>query len=354
MIVLTTVYQQTRYALRIDYYGFVSQNIINIDLQGKPYQLVAPEMARHPEVAGYSAVSHNMGTWQDSSDDVRVAESDEPAGIRNYIVDTRFLDNMGLTLIAGANFKAENAAANDRLVIVNQRFLERFKLGSPPEAVGRTLILGKSKTVQIVGVVKDFIFKPLTYNLEPMFLEHDPAEWRILNLKIHGKDVAGVLAHCEKVWKAIDPVHPLSYKFYDEVLRETYDLLQDMILMIGFLAVLVFVISLLGLLGIATFTAETKIKEVGIRKVLGADVRDVVILLSRHYMIMLLVAAAIAIPLSILISRQLLQQFAYRIAIGPGVILPAVVTMFLAGALTVGWQAFRAALSNPVNALRYE
>ncbi len=354
MIVLTTIYKQTSYALRIDYYGFAGQNIINIDLQGKPYQIVAQELAKHPEVAGYSAVSHNMGTWADRAEDVRLAESDEPAGIRNYIVDARFLDNMGLTLVAGANFKEENASTNDHLIIVNQRFVERFKLGTPHEAVGRTLILGKSKTVQIAGVAKDFLFKPLTYNLEPMFLEHDPAQWRILNLKIHGKDVAGVLAHCEKVWKAIDPVHPLSYKFYDDVLRETYDSFQDMILMIGFLAVLVFVISLLGLLGIATFTAETKIKEVGIRKVLGAGVHDLVILLSRHYMMMLLVAAAIAIPLSILISSKLLQTFAYRIELGPGVILPAVVAMFLAGALTVGWQAFRAALSNPVNALRYE
>lgn len=354
MIVLTTMYQQTRYALRIDYYGFAWQNIINIDLQGKPYQLVASEMARHPEVAGYSAVSHNMGTWEDSSEDIRLTESDEPLGIRNYSVDARFLDNMGLRLVAGANFKEENAAANDRLVIVNERFVERFKLGTPHEAVGRTLILGKSKEVQITGVTKDFLFKPLTYSLEPMFLEHNPEQWRLLNLKIHGNDVAGVVAHCEKAWKAIDPVHPLSFKFYDDVLRETYETFQDMILMIGFLSVLVFTISLLGLLGIATFTAETKIKEVGIRKVLGACVRDLVILLSRHYMIMLLVAAAIAIPLSILISSKLLQTFAYRIELGPGVILPAVVAMFLAGALAVGWQALRAALSNPVNALRYE
>ncbi len=354
MIVLTTVYQQTRYALRIDYYGFAWQNIINIDLQGKPYQIVAQEMARHPEVAGYSAVSHNMGTWEDSAEDVRVGESDEPTGIRNYSVDVRFLDNMGLSLIAGANFREENAATNDRLVIVNERFVERFKLGTPHEAVGRTLILGKSKKVQIAGVLKDFLFKPLTYSLEPMFLEHDPEQWRLLNLKVHGNDVAGVVAHCEKVWKAIDPVHPLSFKFYDDILRQTYEIFQDMILMVGFLSLLVFAISLLGLLGIATFTAETKIKEVGIRKVLGAGVHDLVILLSRHYMVMLLVAAAVAIPISILISSKLLQTFAYRIELGLGVILPAVVAMFFAGALAVGWQAYRAALANPVESLRYE
>jgi putative ABC transport system permease protein len=77
----------------------------------------------------------------------------------------------------------------------------------------------KSKEVQIAGVMKDFLFKPLNYELEPMFLEHTPEQWRLLNLKIHGNDVAGVLAHFEKAWKAIDPVHPLRFEFYDDILR---------------------------------------------------------------------------------------------------------------------------------------
>jgi putative ABC transport system permease protein len=354
MIVLTTIYQQTRYALRIDYYGFTWQNLIALDLQGKSHQIVAQEMARHPGVAGYSAVSHNMGTWEDSSVDVRLNAQEEAIGIRDYSIDARFLDNMNLTLVAGRNFAEETPASNERLVIVNERFVERFKLGTAHEAVGRTLILGESKEVQIAGVVKDFIFKPLTYSLEPMLLQHEPASWRILYLKTHGKDAAGVLAHCEKVWKTIDPVHALSFRFYDEILRETYKLFEDMILMIGFLALLVFTISVLGLLGIATFTAETKIKEVGIRKVLGASVRSLIVLLSRHYMILLLIAAVLAVPISILISSKLLETFAYRIALGPGLILPGVSAMFFAGALAVGWQALRAASSNPVEALRYE
>jgi putative ABC transport system permease protein len=354
MIVLTTVYRQTSYALRIDYYGFDWQNTINVDLQGNPYQIVSQEMRRIPGVVGYSAVSHNMGTWEDSSADIRQKEDSEPIGIRNYSVDEHFLDNMGLMLVAGTNFKEENGAANNHLILVNERFLEKFKLGTPYEAVGHTLILGKSKEVQISGVLKDFLFKPLTYSLESMFLEYDPAAWRVLNLKIYSNDISGLLAHCEKTWKTIDPVHPFRFEFYEDTLRQTYETFQDSVLMIGFLSLLVFTISSLGLLGIATFTAETKIREVGIRKVLGASVYDLVIFQSRHYIMMLMVATAIAIPISILISNKILQNFAYRIGIGVSILMPPVVVMFLAVALTVGWQAMRAALRNPVVALRIE
>jgi putative ABC transport system permease protein len=354
MIVLTTVYRQTSYALRIDYYGFNWQNTINIDLQGNSFQTVSQEMSRIPGVVGYSAASHNMGTWEDSSEDIRLTEDSEPIGVRNYSVDEHFLDNMELMLVAGNNFKEENASTNNRLIIVNERFLEKFKLGKPVEAVGRMLILGKSKEVQISGILKDFLFKPLTYSLEPLFLEYDPATWNVLNLKIYGNDIAGVLANCEKTWKTLDPVHPFRFEFYEDTLRQTYETFQDSVLMIGFLSLLVFTISSLGLLGIATFTAETKIREVGIRKVLGASVYDLVIFQSRHYIMMLMVAAAIAIPISIFISNKILQNFAYRIGIGLAVILPPIVVMFFAIALTVGWQAVRAALRNPVIALRIE
>ncbi len=351
VIVLTVMYKQVDYALRLDY-GFAWQNVINVDLQGRPYQVVATAMARHSGVTNYSASSHNMGTWEDSSIDIRKTESEEPITVRDYSVDARFIENFGLTLAAGNNFKAE--ATYQASVLVNQKFLERFRLGAPQEAIGQTLIIGDSERVQIAGVVQNFIFKPLVYELQPLLLRHDPESWRVLNLKINGPDAASVIAHCTNEWKALDSAHPLQYKFYEEVLQDVYKMFRDIIFMVGFLSLLAFTISMLGLLGIATFTAETKIKEVGVRKVLGADVSQLVLLLSRHYMILLGVAALIAVPFSLWLANLLLQQFAFRITLGPSVILPGLLVVFMTGAITVGWQALRAALTNPVQALRYE
>lgn len=351
VIVLTVMYKQVDYALQLDY-GFTWQNVINVDLQEQPYQVVATAMARHSGVANYSASSHNMGTWEDSAIDIRKTESEEPLTVRDYSVDARFIDNFGLTLVAGNNFKPE--AIYQTGVLVNQKFLERFQFGTPQEAIGQTLILGDSQRVQIAGVVQNFIFKPLVYELQPLLLRHEPALWQVLNLKISGQDAASVIAHCTAAWKAIDPAHPLEYKFYEDVLQDVYKTFRDLIFMIGFLALLAFTISMLGLLGIATFTAESKIKEIGVRKVLGAGVYNLVLMLSRHYMLLLGIAALLAVPLSLWLANLLLQQFAFRITLGPNVILPGLAAVFCAGAITVGWQALRAALTNPVQALRYE
>lgn len=353
IIVATTVYKQIDYALR-KVYGFTWENILNIDLQGNDFEIVAQEMAQHSEVVSFSASSHNMGTWEDSSVDVRISATDEPVGIRDYSIDAHFVENFNLELVAGENFNADRGAGNENFALVNERFLERFQLGTPHEAIGKTFIVGDSTQAQIAGVLKDFLFKPLVYDLEPMFLRYAPDEWNVLNLKIHGANIAGVLAHLEKTWKTIDSVHPLSYQFYDDLIQQVYSYFQDMMFIVGFLAALALTISLLGLLGIATFNAESRIKEIGIRKVMGANLRQLMVLLSRQDAVLLGIAAIVAVPLSLWLASMLLQTFAYRIDLGVSVLLPGVMAIFLLAGLTIGWQALKAALANPVEALRYE
>ena len=353
MIIVTTVYKQIDYALRMDY-GFSWDNLINIDLQGNDPALLAQALVSHPEVVGYSLSSHNMGTWEDSSIDVRRTQADEPVGVRDYSVDARFAEQFELSVIAGANFDATLGDGNLGRVLVNERFLQRFELGAAHDAVGASLILGDSTQVLVSGVVKDFLYKPVTYDLEPMLIRYDPAQWNVLNLKIHGANIEGIVAHLENTWKKVDPVHAVSWRFYDALLEDVYRSFKDIMMMIAFLAALALTISLLGLLGIATFNAESRIKEVGVRKVLGADLQKLVLLLSKNDLLLMLIATAIAVPLSVWLVGMLLQSFAYRIDVGPGIILPGVLSVFALSGLTIGWQAVKAALVNPVRALRYE
>ena len=353
MIIVTTVYKQIDYALRMDY-GFSWDNLINIDLQGNDPALLAQALVSHPEVVGYSLSSHNMGTWEDSSIDVRRTQADEPVGVRDYSVDARFAEQFELSVIAGANFDATLGDGNLGRVLVNERFLQRFELGAAHDAVGASLILGDSTQVLVSGVVKDFLYKPVTYDLEPMLIRYDPAQWNVVNLKIHGANIEGIVAHLENTWKKVDPVHAVSWRFYDALLEDVYRSFKDIMMMIAFLAALALTISLLGLLGIATFNAESRIKEVGVRKVLGADLQKLVLLLSKNDLLLMLIATAIAVPLSVWLVGMLLQSFAYRIDVGPGIILPGVLSVFALSGLTIGWQAVKAALVNPVRALRYE
>jgi putative ABC transport system permease protein len=353
LIVVTGIYKQINYALQIDY-GFNWKNMVSIDLQENSYQLVAQEMSRNSAVTNYSAVSHNMGTWEDKTVDVRKSIEADPVSVRDYSVDGRFLNNFGLTLVAGSNFSVEPETKNENLVLVNQRFIENFKLGSAHDAIGKTLILGDSSAAQIAGVIKDFLYKPLTYDLEPMLLNYDPGTWRVLNLKIQSTNITETMIQLEKVWRTIDPIHTFSFRLYDNILHEVYSLFRDMMLIVGFLTLLASVVSLLGLLGIATFNAESRIKEIGIRKVLGANLKNLIILLTRHDMFLLSIATVIAVPTSLWIAGMLLGSFAYRIGLGFGVVLPGILTIFILSSLITGWQAIRAVLANPVESLRSE
>ena len=158
----------------------------------------------------------------------------------------------------------------------------------------------------------------------------------------------------EKVWKTSDPIHTFSFRFCDIILHEGNSLFRDMMLVVSFITLLTSVVSLLGLFGIAIFNAESRIKEIGIRKVLGANLNNLIILFTYHDIFLLLIATAIAVSLSLLITRMLLQSFAYRIGIGFGIVLPGILTIFLLSFLITGWQAIRAVVANPLTSLRIE
>jgi putative ABC transport system permease protein len=353
IIVLTTAVRQLNYALTFPN-GFRTSNIVSIDLQGQEAQLVRNELQGIPAVVSISAVSHHMGTWEDASEDVQVTEGAEPQIIRDYSVDEQFLDHFGLTLVAGANFNPVMGQLEEKTILVNEKFVEQFHLSSAAEAVGTSVILNKETRVRIAGVIKDFLYKPLTYGLEPLMLRYDPTAWRYLDVKLGGTDVQGALDQIGRAWRKIDSVHPLMYERYKDILSNVYSNLWDLLKIVGFLAFLAFVISTLGLLGILTYNAETRMKEFGIRKVMGAGNKHLAFLVAKSELIMLVIATALAVPLSLWISSQLLQTFAYRISLGLVVTLPGLLAVYGISALAVLWQTVRLARTTPVEILRYE
>jgi putative ABC transport system permease protein len=300
------------------------------------------------------AISYLPLTWEDGTLDVRLHRSDDAVGVREYSVDANFLDLFGLRLVAGENFRKDLPLSNEKLILVNERFVQRFRLGAPQEAIGRPLLLDDSTEVSIAGVLKDFFFKPATYELEPMMLRFTPADWNILALKLRGGEVKQSLAYFEASWKRLDPFHPFDGRSYDDIIEDVYDYFTETMTIVGFLTIVAFVVSLLGLLGIVTFQVESRIKEIGVRKVLGAGMGNLLVMLSRRELVLLLIATVVAIPLSLWIASLYLETFAHRIELGVSVVLPAVLIVYLCAGVTIGWQTLRAASANPVEALRYE
>ncbi len=351
--IVTILYRQTEYAVAKDY-GFDRENILNLQLQSLPYERVAQAVSKVPGVERVSAISHSMATFRDSKADVRVNEGDDPLGVRDYSVDHNYVDNLGLTLLAGNRFPEDPAQQQERFVIVNEKFVESFGLGTPSEAVGKTIWLEDSTRVAITGVLKDFHFKPLDYEIEPLLLRYQPDQWNILNIRLSGGDIPATLSALEKEWKKIDESLSFEARFFDETIQETYADYRDITYIMGFIAFLAITIACLGLLGMAIFTVESRAKEVGIRKVVGAGVWDISKLLSGGFLGVMAAAILAGLPVSYFLGSQFLQSFAFHIDLDLWALLPGVSLLLLLGILTIGSQTVRAAMANPVDSLRSE
>lgn len=352
LIVLTTISRQTDFAFKMDYYGFDWRNTVNVKLAGPNAHAIAAEMAQYPGVQSYAFASHTLGTWEDSDIDVQVDPTKEAIAIRDYSIDENFTNIMNLSVIAGEGFHHNTKEADQ--ILVNEKFVEWMQAGSNADAIGKTVYLDKNKPVTISGVVKDFVFKPLAYELEPMVFRYDPAAWSIVHFKLKNSNTKDAGNYFEQVWKKFDPSTPLVWQAYIDELTGVYTIFGDLVRIIGSLAIMVLIIAMLGLLGAVSFSVETRTKEIGIRKVMGATSGNIVRLLSKQYVILILIAAAIGLPLSYLITDQLLRMFAYRIEFGIGLFLPAILMVGIMVAITVGSQALKGANENPVKALRYE
>ncbi len=208
----------------------------------------------------------------------------------------------------------------------------------------------------MVGVVRDFRFNLLInrHEIEPLVLQNRPAEFKYVNVKIDSRDLRSTITKLEEAWKRIDPIHPFKYQFFDDELAETHQGIFDVVSIISFIAFLAISIACLGLLGMATYSAERKTKEVGIRKVLGAEEFSIAMLLSREFLKMLAISVCIGAPLSYLLNNLWLQKFPNRVDFGWGTLLLGVAILVVLGLLTIGSQTIRASRRNPVESLKME
>jgi putative ABC transport system permease protein len=207
----------------------------------------------------------------------------------------------------------------------------------------------------ITGIAKDFNFNSLHYKIETMFM-YNQKDWGFSNLsvKINGNKASEALAYIQSVWKNNFPDHPFEYQFLDDHFAEVYRSDTQVSSIVGILAGIAIIISCLGLFGLASYSAERRIKEVGIRKVLGASVQNIVTMLSKDFLKYVFISALIALPLAWFSVYKWLQDYAYRVAISWWIFLAAVFVAIAIAFITISFQAIRAAVANPVKSLRTE
>ncbi|HWK58851.1 MAG TPA: ABC transporter permease [Parapedobacter sp.] len=273
----------------------------------------------------------------------------------DYHVDEDYIPTLGMHIIQGRNF-SKDLATDSSGIIVNETAARALGWDASI-AVGKTIIRqnspkGDNFPFRIVGVVKNFHFKSLHEAISPLFLTLHPEGGLIF--KINTPDISGLLATMEQQWDDFGTGEPFTYAFMDDLFRHTYAAEQETAIILNMFTVLTILVACLGLFGLATFTAEQRIKEIGIRKVLGATVTQVTQLLSKGFLKLVLVASLIAFPIAWFAMDRWLANFAYRIEIQWWMFALAGLVAVVIALLTISGQAIRAAVANPVESLRDE
>jgi putative ABC transport system permease protein len=261
-----------------------------------------------------------------------------------------FTETFNMKIVKGRSFSREYASDEEDAVVINETAEKIIGIEDP---VGKQLIFGESP-VTIIGVVKDYHFKSMHSEIEPLILAIVPSLYRYVFVKLEAGKMPKALTGIENTWKRLFPDTPFEYHFLDEAYDKLYRSEQRMGTLFNYFTILAVLISCLGLLGLASFMAEKRTKEIGIRKILGASITGIVILLNRQFTKWVLIANIIAWPIAYYVMSRWLQGFAYRIKLDIWTFVLAAATALAIAAVTVSYQSIKAALTDPADSLRYE
>jgi putative ABC transport system permease protein len=243
-------------------------------------------------------------------------------------------------------------------MIVNEETIKELGFASPQKAIGEKVALdfrGQTYSWTIIGVVKDFHFRDLHVRIEPYaFQLNNHPNYNYLIVHAKAADVSPLLSSINAEWHKLNPNEPFEYSFMDEDFQKNYEAENRLSAIVSYFTVIAILISCLGLFGLATFSAEQRIKEIGVRKVLGASVSGIVALLSKDFLKLVAVSIVIASPIAWWVMNKWLMDFAYRKNISWTVFVITTTVALLIALFTISFQAIRAAIANPVKSLRTE
>jgi len=353
IIVFTlTFFNQFKF-LADGYAGYNVRNIINIPLRGADYKILSNHLAQIKGVESISATSANLGRSASGEVIVRYAKDKDPIGMEYYDVDPNFIRNMRLTLLAGNSFDNSNTGGEESKIVISDLARKILQIKSPEDAIGKVIWINDTTEVQVAGVLKDFYYRGLETPFGPLMLRYRPQEFKYLHVMTANAGDESVMGSVEQAWKKVEPLKPFEATWlYDEIHERKGA--WGTVSMLGFLAIITITLACMGLLGMVVYNTETRKKEIGIRKVMGASVPAIMGLLSKNFMKLVIIAGVIALPISYGLSYFFLNLFANRISIGFGILSISFISMLVISLITIGSQIYRVAVGNPVNALRTE
>lgn len=270
-------------------------------------------------------------------------------------IDENYIDFFGMNLLAGENYSTNRYEGQRDDLIINETMMHKLGYSDPQKVLYKRYDLGMNNiTGDIMGVVSDFHNESFRDDITPIaFINHKSLR-RQASLKINSNNIPNTIAEIKNVWEQFSPSYPMDLSFLDESINRLYEKEQQQANLIILFSIIAIVISCMGLFGLSAFTAQQRTKEIGIRKVIGATVSNIIMLLSKEFMILTITANIIALPIAYYFMEQWLNNFAYRVDLSAWLFVISAVIAVSIAFITVSYQAAKAALADPVKSLRYE
>ncbi|ULQ54380.1 ABC transporter permease [Flavihumibacter fluvii] len=360
MVGTMVVYKQLNY-IQNKKIGFNKEQVLTVEgtwSLGNNYQAFRNEIEKIPGVTGSTQAAYLPVSSSSRSDNTFFKEAvmDVKGGfnMQNWRIDENYIPIMGMEIVAGRNFsKAFQSDSN--AIIINESTAQLLGYKDP---VGKIIYSGANPgegTVPqtIIGVVKNFHFESMKQRIAPLCFTLGNANW-VTAFKVDSRNLPYIIKEVEKKWTAMAPTMPFRYEFLDEAFSNMYNAEQRAGKVVLSFSILAILIACIGLFGLASYMAEQRTKEIGVRKVLGATVNNIVTMMSKDFMKLVLLSAFFAIPLAAWGMHYWLQDFAYRINLSWWIFAAASLLAIVIALITISFQAIKAALTNPVKSLRSE
>ncbi|CCH51916.1 Macrolide export ATP-binding/permease protein macB [Fibrisoma limi BUZ 3] len=363
LVLATFIIQEQMRYLRDKPLGFTQDQQIAIPFRSTEsraaYTAFRNEILRNNQVVSAAGTQYYPGIANATDFILHLPEQTASQGhdVKTNWVDYDYLQTMGFRLKQGRLFSREFPGDTNRRIVVNEATLRKFQIPEQ-KAIGQKLDFewqGETQQFEIVGVVGDFHFQDLHQTIEPYaFLLNNDPDFNYIIVHVNTADMASVLSFLEQKWKAIRPDEPFAFTFLNEDFQHNYQAEARTSRIVSTFTIISILISCLGLFGLAAFAAQQRTKEIGVRKVLGASVTNIVMLLATDFMKLVLIAIVIASPVAWWAMSKWLDNFAYKIAIPWWVFVVSGALAITIAFVTISFQSIKAALMNPVKSLRAE
>ncbi len=347
--------------LRNKDHGFSKDHLVMIPLRSaqlKQQESTKREFSNHPNILS-STLCFGIPGDVIAGDGVTdpITNKSMPANL--FCVDHDYIQTMQMHIVAGRDFSRDFTTDATQAFIINETAVKTFGYGTPENAIGKPLhweIWGTDslKKGTVIGVVKDFHFKSLREQLSPMVMHIAPDYvWKI-TLRIKPENIQATMAHLKSTYERLDPEWPFTYKFVDENFDDMYKSEEKLSSLFSIFTGLTIAVACFGLFGLVEYSVNQRSKEISIRKVFGASVHSLLLLLTRKYFVLIAIAFFLIIPLSYYAADEWLNNFAYHITISPWLYVKACGLILMITIFTVSFQSLKAAWNNPIDALRNE